>query len=320
MANPRQYFKEVRFQQLRALVEVGRQRSFAKAAAAVHLSVPSVWQQVRALEAEFAVPLVVMRGRSVDLTDDGRLLMELAAPLVEGFDSLKALFLDRRNRLSRQLTLATTPSLLANELRAPLKDYRRRQSEVRLTCLDRPSPAARDLLERGQADVAVVGMLDEAPPPALLNATVLCSYPFMLVCPKDHPLATRARMTLADLAGVPLVMPSEDTNSRQRVDRVFGEAGLAGRLTVAMSASTIGLIAGYVDLDFGVSVVSVSPQVLEEARSGAKAYAGLIFRDLTRLFGVEHIAVLTRRGQLDLPHLVALRQVLEDSLGKPEGG
>ena len=106
MATPRQYFKEVRFQQLRALVEVGRQRSFAKAAAAVHLSVPSVWQQVRALEAEFAVPLVVMRGRSVDLTDDGKLLMELAAPLVEGFDSLKALFLDRRNRLSRQLTLA----------------------------------------------------------------------------------------------------------------------------------------------------------------------------------------------------------------------
>ena len=215
--------------------------------------------------------LVVMRGRSVDLTDDGRLLMELSAPLVEGFDSLKALFLDRRNRLARQLTLATTPSLLANELRAPLKDYRRRHGEVRLTCLDRPSPAARELLERGHADVAVVGMLDETPPPSLLNATVLCSYPFMLVCPKEHPLATKARVSLTDLSGVPLVMPGVGTNSRLRVDRVFGDAGLADRLTVAMSADAVALIAGYVDLGFGVSVVSVSPQVLEEARAGAKA-------------------------------------------------
>lgn len=316
-ARPRRYFKEVRFQQLRALVEVGRQRSFARAAAAAQLSVPSIWQQVRALEAEFSVSLVATRGRAVELTDDGRLLMELAAPLVEGFDSLKALFLDRRTGIGRQLTLATTPSLLAHELRRPLKEYRRLHGDVRLTCLDRPSPVARDLLERGLADLAVVGRLDETPMPSLLSSTDLCSYPFTLICPKGHPLERKARVSLGDLAGCPLVMPGEGTNARLRVDRVFAEAGLSGRLSVAMSAGSVDLIAGYVDVGFGVSVVSVSPQVLSEARSGANHYAGLAFRDVTKLFGEEHIVLLTRSGQLDLPHLSSLRRILKASLASP---
>ena len=54
----RRYFKEMRLQQLRGLCEIARQGSFSAAAAALRISRPAIWQQVRALEQEFDASLV----------------------------------------------------------------------------------------------------------------------------------------------------------------------------------------------------------------------------------------------------------------------
>ena len=43
-------------------------------------------QQVRALEDEYGIQLVVAQGAQMKLTEDGRLLVEMAAPLVEHFE------------------------------------------------------------------------------------------------------------------------------------------------------------------------------------------------------------------------------------------
>lgn len=82
--SPRRFFKELRFQQLRALVEVSRLKSFAAAAVELELATPSVWQQVRGLEAEFGVELVRIDGKNVELTEDGQVLVDAARPIVEG--------------------------------------------------------------------------------------------------------------------------------------------------------------------------------------------------------------------------------------------
>ena len=80
----RRYFKEVRFRQIRALVELSRQGSFTSAATSLGLAVPSVWQQVRALEDEYGVQIVSSHGPQLSLTEDGQNLVEMATPLVEG--------------------------------------------------------------------------------------------------------------------------------------------------------------------------------------------------------------------------------------------
>jgi DNA-binding transcriptional LysR family regulator len=77
---PRRYFKEVRFRQLHALVEFDRTGGFAPAAGALGLSVPSVWQQIRALELEYGVALVDSQGPLMFLTAEGRMLVDVAAP------------------------------------------------------------------------------------------------------------------------------------------------------------------------------------------------------------------------------------------------
>ena len=139
----RRYFKEMRFQQLRALVVVGRCRSFAAAAKELGLATPSVWQQIKGLEAEFDVELLRVREKQVWLTEAGAALVELAGPLIADFDGLHDCFEARLDKLPKRLVLAATSQLLRHELRGPIAQFRKTCNDVQLSIIDGPSSVAR---------------------------------------------------------------------------------------------------------------------------------------------------------------------------------
>ena len=134
-AEDRRYFKEVRFRQIRAIFEISKHGSFAAAARALGMATPSVWRQVRALEDDYGARFVAAKGRSVRLTEEGERLMRLAAPLVEGFDSLRKMFLDLQSGAERVLRLVAPASVLNSPLRHVIAEYRLSQPAVRLTLI-----------------------------------------------------------------------------------------------------------------------------------------------------------------------------------------
>jgi DNA-binding transcriptional LysR family regulator len=121
------------------------------------MATPSVWRQVRALEDDYGVQLVAAQGHDVRLTEDGERLVDLAAPLVEGFDSLKKVFHDEHGKAERHLRMAAPATVLNSTLRHIIADYRRTHPQVRLSLIDAPSRIAWQLLEAEKADLAIVG-------------------------------------------------------------------------------------------------------------------------------------------------------------------
>ena len=242
----RRYFKEVRFRQIRALVELSRQGSFTSAAASLGLAVPSVWQQVRALEDEYGVQLVSSHGPQLSLTEDGQNLVEIATPLVEGFDSLREIFADRHRTTPRSLTIVAPAPMLLGALRKPIAAYRQKFPAVNLTLIDRPSQLARELIEAGGADIAILGHAQGDEPLSQFSIWTLGSYPFQLICPDDHPLATAPRITLADIVQHPLVLSVEQSSSHRQIRHIFTEAGLGGRMKVTTTATNRALLLDYV--------------------------------------------------------------------------
>ncbi len=313
MSTPRRYFKELRFRQLRALVELARGRTFTAVASALGISVPAAWQQIRALEEEFGTAMVRQHGKTVAFTEQGALLVELAQPLVESFDRIRELFADQNQKLTRRITVATTASLLLHELQKPLELYRRHNPDVQLSFIDRPSVMALKHLEDGEADVAIVGQINSPDHPRL-EATPVSSYPFVLVCPMGHPLLNAKTLKASDIIKCSLVMPGPGSNSHRHVQDVFEAAGLWQKANVALSASTFDIVVGYVRMGFGISVTSVSPMILKDAAAGHSSYRGVAFRDLARLFGREEIVFLHRKAKLELPHHRAFREIVVNAL------
>src|SRR5262249_37994406 len=283
----RRYFKEMRLQQLRGLCEIARQGSFSAAAAILRISRPAIWQQVRALEHEFEASLVERRGRKAELTEDGRLLVEIVSPMVTSFDSIKTAFKDRRGELVRHLAVTTTASLLAHELKQPVQEYLRRYPNVHLTLMDRPSPGGIALLEEGQADLGVLGHLEEEQRHPLMEYEPLFAYPFVLACHREHELAKRRTIRLQDIVRYPLVLTSEGSRSRTRVDRVLREYGLLQKRRVALDTTNGALLTDYVELGLGITVVPLSTQ--------HPSYRTLHARPASQWFGEEPVVIVRRK-------------------------
>jgi DNA-binding transcriptional LysR family regulator len=80
---------------------------------------------VRGLESEFSIPLVNVRGQHVTLTKQGELLVELARPVVQGFDSIREQFGEQLLACALHLTVAAPNDILVNDLPEPIREYRK---------------------------------------------------------------------------------------------------------------------------------------------------------------------------------------------------
>lgn len=313
MKSKRRYFKQIRIAQFRAMIELSRGKGFSAAAEALELATPSVWQQVRALEDELGVSLIEVNRQSVSLTEQGQLLVELAEPIVHGFDSLLEEFNQLAQVMPRGLAVASPANILVNELPAPIRQYYQRYSDVELSLIDVASNQARKLLEEGEVDLAVAGQLETSFPSSLC-ADLITQFPFMLVCPEDHPILDIKRITPKSLVRFPLVMSSEGTNTRTRVDQVFADAGLSGQCRIVCQTSTKDLLLRFVQFGFGIAIVPISPQYTEKSDPPYGDIQRLRFRDVSRVFGHEQIVILRRRHRHEPPHQQAFREIVMQSI------
>src|SRR5205809_6854510 len=85
----RHSYKEIQLQQLRSFCETARLGSLTAAAESLGLAQPTVWEQVHALERALAVTLVEREAHGCRLTESGRRVAELAAPLVQGMAAFR---------------------------------------------------------------------------------------------------------------------------------------------------------------------------------------------------------------------------------------
>jgi DNA-binding transcriptional LysR family regulator len=246
-------YKDIQLPQLRSFCLAATEGNFTAAATALGLSVPAVWQQVRALERELGVTLLRRRGRAVEATAPGRLLLELARPHVSGLDSLA--------RLVQQFVRAH-PSAQLN-LRAG------RWHEVL------------ELVERGEADLGLAPWDREAPHRPALEYEALFEQPFMLLTADDHPLRRKKLLRPRDLVEHPFIVEPKDTCDYRALVRLLRRDDVTPeQLRVVMVSHTVDMTFRYVACGVGIALSHVDPST---CRSMAGVHGRVFDPKLERL-------------------------------------
>lgn len=290
----RRRYKELRLEQLRAFLECARRRSYSAAARVLHRSQPAVWQQVHGLERELGVPLLQRRGRECHPTEDGRTLLELAADLVGGADSLRQRFEQNRQGVPRPLVVIGSPGAVTEELARPIVRFCRQHPQIHLTLLGYAGLRSLDVLLAGEADLAVLPLASEvASQRPLLEIEPLYDRPWVLAAPAGHPVLGKRKVALADLARHPLILPEQGSNWRRRLDDRFRSAGLLDQLQVACEVSITLAARRYASLGLGVALLPLPRDELKFPR--------LATRPLPDLLPAEQIVLVWRRGAAPRP-------------------
>jgi len=299
-------YKEIQLPQLRSFCLAAVEGNFTAAARALGLSAPTVWEQVRALERRLGASLLLRHGRAVELTAEGRLLLELIQPHVAGIDSLDRLFQTQRASLPQRLTLASTPYVTAHHLVDPVRRFIASRPEITVNV--RSSIRLEDALEqleRSQVDLAVVPDVGDAPRPASLEYEHLFDMHFMLLTANDHPLARKRKVGLDDVVKYPLITQLEGTLSRRRLEQLLRRHNLTEQAHLVMISSHFDVIRNYVTAGIGIAMVYASP---------AAATPGLRLRVFDPGLEGLPVALVQRKGAHLSSAAQEFRQLVRDSL------
>ncbi len=273
-------YKELTSHQLRAFHESARLGNFSQAARHLGLAHPTVWEQVRALEGHLGTELFENRGRRLRLTEEGKILLELARPLVLGMTSLPQRFEDAISEHGARLAVASTPRIVAEDLPECIETFCNQNPRVRFSLHEVEHEHVTQMVSSGEADLGLTGGRARAAAGPWARSPWLATEPIyerdvVLVTPKGHPLARRRHIRPKDLRGYPLVN-GLDLFSDPAFMAVLDKVELLDqphRINTFFAET----VCRYVELGFGIGLVVAQPH--------RKPRPNLHERVMTRSFG-----------------------------------
>ena len=235
--------------ELNAFLVLAEQRNFTRAAALCHLSQPAFSALVKALEDTVGARLFDRTTRSVELTAEGRVLVEPARRLLRDADGALADVRDHAARRRGRVAIALLPSLAAGWLPPLLAKFHRQHPGIELDVADVLSDACIERVRAGGADFPLASTRTATPE---LHTEEFCRDHFHLVCPRDHVLARRrGRIELKDLAPHPIVHLARSSSVRQYVEAAIYPM----QLHTMMELDQLSTVAGMVRAGLGITLV-----------------------------------------------------------------
>jgi DNA-binding transcriptional LysR family regulator len=240
---------------LRVLREVAAHGSFSAAADALSYTQSAVSQQIAALEREAGARLVERSARGVRLTDAGRALVTHAdailARLADAEEELQAIAGLRGGRLR----LAAFPSACATLMPLAVARFRERHPGVDLSLHPAEPDVGLRLLRAGEADIALsIAATFSTRTQDDVEAVALMDDPMYIMLHRDHPMAGRARLRLADLADDAWMIGTAGTCPDVSIFlRACQAAGFEPR--IAFNLDDYNAIQGFVAAGMGVSFI-----------------------------------------------------------------
>ncbi|SHN01384.1 LysR family transcriptional regulator [Actinacidiphila paucisporea] len=241
----------MQFQQLAYFVAVADARHFTRAAEAVHVSQPSLSQQIKALEKELGAALFSRARGNITLTDAGAALLPLARRILADADTARHEVLELAQLRRGRVRLGATPSLATGLLPDVLRTFHDRHPGIRLIIEEGGSHDLVRHLARGALDLALVVLPLPSPSPAL--TTVELFQEDLVVVSSAGDEAPASPLRIADLEGRPMVMFRHGYDLRDLTLAACRAAGFEPYLTV--EGGEMDAVLGFVRAGLGIGVV-----------------------------------------------------------------
>jgi len=286
--------------QLQILDAAARHQHFGRAAAELHLTQPAISIQMKQLELHAGTRLFENVGRQVRLTPAGHEIARYAhamlALLREAEESLGAF----KGIAGGEIHLATvsTAKYFAPKL---LAEFRRGFPDVSIRLTVNNREAVVRALASNTVDLVIMGR----PPRGIdAEATTFARHPLAVIAAPAHPLASRRRLALKELAAETFLIRERGSGTRAAMEQVFAERGFRPANTIEVSSNET--IKQAVMAGLGVSFLSMHTAVLETA-TGRLAVLKVADTPVMRDWFVIH-----RRKRAPSPAAQAFRQFLVD--------
>ena len=235
---------------LNYFVAVSEQKSFTKAAEILRIAQPALGLQIRQLEQQLKVQLLVRHSRGVELTDAGVILLEHARDILERIDLARAAVRDSAPMQGERITIGMAPSISAMLSYPLIKLGAQKFPNVTIVLVEELSSVLLEWMENGRIDIAIGYELLNS---AKVSGDPLFVQDFFLVrSPKAKP--RRRKINFAELANIELLMPASPHGLRELMET--GAARLGVHLKIPFEVQSISVMKELVEQGVCATVLS----------------------------------------------------------------
>ncbi len=270
--------------ELRSFCTAARLKSISKAAVELGIGQPTVTTHVKKLEQELGMVLFDRVKRPIQLTLSGTELYELAAPLVEGIDTLAT----RTSAAEEEgpVSVASTHEIVPHTLLRVVKVFLARHPHVHLRIWSGVRADVLDMVSQGEVDIGIAPGHDIG---VDFDFMGLFGYERVAITPLGHPLLNEPLHSIEQLAQWPLILMGKRTHTRAILEGEFRRKGLPYEIVVELDSFDV--IKRYVALGMGISAgprLAIEPE--DQRELGVKSLANLL--------PVEQAGIVTLRGKV----------------------
>lgn len=289
--------------QLEYFLAVARERHFTRAAESIPISQPTLSQQIKALETEVGMPLFERLGKHVSLTEPGEVLVRYARRVMDDLAEARDVLAELRGLERGSLAIGAVQTISAYLVPIVAGHFQREHPTLRLNLETLHAEEIYAALRDHSLDLGICYMPDSYQD---LEGQPLFQEELVLVVHRDHALASRQVMTMAELARHSLVLLKPCAGHgrcvRKKIEEAFAEAGVAPM--VGIELNSIESAKAAVKEGYGISLF---PEIYA---TGVGADPDLRLIRLSEPTPCREIAMVWRRGRFQSAAARAFRKAL----------
>jgi DNA-binding transcriptional LysR family regulator len=214
--------------QLRYANAVWKERSFSRAAEKLHVSQPSLSDQVRQLEEELGFTLFYRNARGVEPSSNGLTFLEAAEVVVHGIAGLTELAGELRGKPGLKIRIGLNSGLAQSMIPRISQALTRVGRRIRFEVVTATSRRVQRLLHQQRLDVGFLFAGEVKGSAYKLSWRCVAQSDIVILLPNGHPLAARhAGVDAQELGAGPLIINEPRLGYGEEVLSAFAARGLS---------------------------------------------------------------------------------------------
>lgn len=219
---------------LRYLLAVADNGGFTRAAEALHVSQPTLSQQIRQLEETLGVNLFDRTSRTVKPTDAGQAYIECARRVLVELEAGKRALHDVKDLSRGSLRLAMTPTFMAYLVGPLVRDYVERYPNIHLEVFE----LSMDDIETGLAEDSLdIAIAFDQVRSADIESIPAFTETLGLMVGRAHPLYEhQAPLTTQQMAELAFALLTPGFVTRTCIDEYFVQAAITPKVAIEVNS------------------------------------------------------------------------------------
>jgi len=255
---------------LKTFLKVVETRSFSRSAEEMKLTQPAISKRIAALESRLGARLFDRIGRTVHLTEAGRLLLPRAKQISSELMRIEDTILNTGDSVAGHLSIGSTAQITTSRLASLLKDFGEKFTEVELNIHIDKSENILESVSDNTLELAICSLYKDSMSHLSQNlrCTELWSEDLHIVVSNASPLALAEQVSPQQLMETPAILPSPSSLASKSIRRQLAALSVepmvsvhADEFTAMRKMASIGL--GWTclpagEIDSSLSILSVS--------------------------------------------------------------